>query len=91
MATAEVSFSRAAGDVPLEASTSSPELAKAGEFQARAREALSLWVRWNEVYQQVTAAMFDQRQNLEQLQQTMDLADELRRQAVRLTQELLEK
>ncbi len=69
--------------------TTMHEPAYADDYRSRANAALSLWLRWNEVYEQVTKAMFDQRRDLAQLQQTMDLADELRRQAVAMTQELL--
>ena len=57
--------------------------------QAKAEEALAMWLRWNSVYEQVTAAMFEQRSNLQQLHEMLDLADDVRRKAVRLTQELL--
>jgi hypothetical protein len=57
--------------------------------QAKAEEALAMWLRWNSVYEQVTAAMFEQRSNLQQLHEMLDLADEVRRNAVSLTQELL--
>jgi hypothetical protein len=56
---------------------------------ALAEEALATWLRWNAVYEQVTGAMFDQRSNLQQMRETFDLADELRRKAVALAQKLL--
>ena len=57
--------------------------------QAMAEEALAMWLRWNSVYEQVTTAMFEQRSNLQQLHEMLDLADDVRRKAVSLTQELL--
>jgi hypothetical protein len=61
----------------------------AGEYRARAAEALNLWLRWNAVYENVTTAMFERRLNQQQLQESMDLADQLRQKAVQLTQELV--
>ena len=57
--------------------------------QAVAEEALAMWLRWNSVYEQVTAAMFTRRSNLQQLHEMLDLADDVRRKAVSLTQALL--
>ena len=65
------------------------ELSAAESRQALAEEALAAWQRWNAVYEQVTAAMFDRSANLQELQNTLDLADEMRRNAVRLTKQLL--
>jgi len=65
------------------------ELPAAESRPALAEEALAAWLRWNEVYEQVTAAMFERKANLQELQNTLDLADEMRRNAVQLTKELL--
>jgi hypothetical protein len=59
--------------------------------ESLAREALSMWLRWNAAYELLTSKMFEKRQNLEELQRTLDLADEMRRSAVELTQKLLRK
>jgi hypothetical protein len=64
------------------------ELTAASSRQALAEKALAAWLRWNSVYEQVTAAMFDRRANLQELQNTLDLSDEIRQYAMRLTQEL---
>ena len=56
-----------------------------------AEQALLMWLRWNAAYELLTSKMFEQRQNLEELQHTLDLADELRRSAVQLTQKILGK
>jgi hypothetical protein len=72
----------------LNASRSGTSATPADERLALAEEALATWLRWNTIYEQVTAAMFDQRTGLEQMRETLDLADELRRKAVSLTQKL---
>ena len=56
----------------------------------RVKEALALWLKWNDVFEKATAAMFERRLNLQQLHDSMDQADELRRKAVQLSQELLD-
>ena len=53
------------------------------------REALSLWLEWNRAYEHVTARMFDARHDPAALQELMDQADELRRQAVARSELLL--
>lgn len=60
------------------------------EAQLRWREALVCWLRWNEAYENVTAIMYDKRQNPEQLEQLMDQMDALRRRAVELSEQLLD-
>src|SRR5262249_11373062 len=62
---------------------------QSSEYRARAAEALNLWLRWNGVYEKVTTAMFEQRLSQSQLQESMDLADQLRQKADQLTQELV--
>jgi len=61
----------------------------ASEYRARAAEALNLWLRWNAIYENVTTAMFEQRLSQSQLQESMDLADQLRQKAVELTQQIV--
>ena len=48
-----------------------------------------MWLRWNAAYELLSSSMFERRQNLEELQHTFDLADQLRQSAVRLTKDLL--
>jgi hypothetical protein len=50
-------------------------------------QALQLWQRWNQTYEQVTADMFDGRDNFAQLEQKLDWADQLRQKAQRLTRQ----
>jgi hypothetical protein len=78
--------------VPSLSTATAPEKGRTNPAEAppaRAVEALGLWLRWNEVYERVTATMFDERHDPKQLEQAMDLADDLRAKAVRMTQELL--
>lgn len=56
----------------------------------RYREAIRLWLRWNEAYETTTGRMFEKRSDPQALQDEMDLMDQLRRQAITISQELLE-
>ena len=51
----------------------------------KAEQALELWQRWNQVYQQVTAEMYTGRESFQQLEQKLDCADQLRQKAQKLT------
>lgn len=61
----------------------------ANERDLRAKQALTLWLRWNAAYEQTTARMFQPGANIDSLQQVMDEMDELRRQAIALSRDLL--
>jgi hypothetical protein len=89
MATVESIAKQLPAESGLSAACSASSAAPQDARQALAEEALAAWLCWNTIYEQVTAAMFDQRSNLQQMQETLDLADELRRKAVSLTQKLL--
>jgi hypothetical protein len=88
MSTAESISSLTAGNEPSGDQVPMPD-PKAGADQARAVEILNLWLRWNAVYENVTAAMFERRLSQQELQESMDLADQLRQKAIQATQELL--
>lgn len=82
-----------AGERKPQAKKSAAGLATADEgisdSQLRWREALVLWLRWNQVYERVTEQMFAIGDDPARLQTLMDEADGLRRQAIALSQELL--
>ncbi len=82
-----------AGERKPQAKKSAAGLATADEgvsdSQLRWREALVLWLRWNQVYERVTEQMFAIGDDPARLQALMDEADGLRRQAIALSQELL--
>lgn len=61
------------------------------DFEMRCREALVLWLRWNEAYERVTEQMYQPGTSQESLQDTMDQVEDLRRQAISLSQEMLER
>ncbi len=61
----------------------------ATSMQSSVVATLTTWLRWNETYERVMSAMFGQRSNWQQLQETLDQADELRRNARILTEQLL--
>lgn len=54
------------------------------------REALVLWLRWNEAYERVTERLYDGQFGSEQTETVLDEVESLRREAVRLSQELLD-
>ena len=56
----------------------------------RYQDALLLWLRWNNAYERVTAAIYDARQDPKKQEQLMDEMDQLRQQAVEISHELLD-
>jgi hypothetical protein len=61
-----------------------------GEYvDPRWREAVGLWLRWNEAYEHVTGQMYQQGSQLNELEALMDQMDALRRRAVELSHQLL--
>jgi hypothetical protein len=68
-------------------STRSVDLDQTSRFKA----ALELWLRWNDVYQQVTADLFDARKDQTQLTEFMDQMDRLRVEAIEVSRKLLER
>ena len=53
------------------------------------REILRLWLTWNEVHEQVGARMFKSGENLQELEDLLDHADQLRFEAVRRSKSVL--
>jgi hypothetical protein len=90
MSTAEMFSARVANE-SKSADQSQTRSASSSSEAPLATEALSMWLRWNAAYELVASKMFEKRQNLDELQRTLDLVDELRRSAVELTQKLLRK
>ena len=70
---------------------SPPELERMSNSDSRLRQALALWMQWNEAYERATSRMFDVGANPAQLEAVMDQMDEVRRRAVELTQRVLDK
>lgn len=60
------------------------------DLQLRWREALVLWLRWNQAYEHATERMFQSGHSPAQLQEMMDQMDDLRREAVEQSQQLLD-
>jgi hypothetical protein len=58
------------------------------DLEVRFREALVLWLRWNEAYEQATAQMFSLGQNAKEIEAVMDKMDELRCAAISLSHKL---
>jgi len=55
------------------------------------RDALIMWLRWNEAHERVTAQLFGENQSQEQLEMTLDQIDQLRAEAIRLSRDLLDR
>jgi hypothetical protein len=60
------------------------------DLELRFREALVLWLRWNEAYELGTAQMFSSGQSAEKIEAFMDTMDKLRHKAISLSHELLD-
>ncbi len=57
---------------------------------AKYQEALLLWVRWNDAHERITGALFRSDQDPQAIEQALDQLDQLRAEAVRLSQQLLD-
>jgi hypothetical protein len=67
-----------------------PERGPPGErIPPECREALEMWLRWDEQYRQLTERLFDGTHNARHLEEQLDYCDALRQQAVRKTRRLL--
>jgi len=91
MSTTEMLSARAASESESADQSQTRPAASSGSEESLATQALSMWLRWNAAYELLTSNMFEKRQNLDELQRTLDLVDDLRRSAVQLTQKLLRK
>ena len=60
------------------------------DSELRFREALTLWLRWNEAYEQATLHLFSAGPSPEKIEDFMDSLDQLRRQAISLSHNLLD-
>ena len=90
MSTTEMLSARAASESESADQSQTPAASSSSE-ESLATQALSMWLRWNAAYELLASKMFEKRQNLDELQRTLDLVDDLRRSAVQLTQKLLRK
>ena len=53
------------------------------------RQAVALWLRWNETYEQVTMQAFQARHDQRKLEAIMDEMDSIRRQAIAVSEKAL--
>ena len=83
---------------PGEVNTPSSTTAPAGgsspsapqvEEVPRWKTALMLWLSWNRNYEKVTARMYKQGQDPAKLEALMDEMDDFRRQAIKMSEELI--
>ena len=61
----------------------------ASDSRRRCEQALVLWLRWNDAYERMTSQMFEHRENPERVEELLGQVDELRRQGVDTTKEIL--
>jgi hypothetical protein len=54
------------------------------------REALVLWLRWNTAYEQASERLFEAGQSPEKIEDLMDWLDQLRREAIQASRDLLD-
>lgn len=54
------------------------------------REALIMWLRWNEAYEHATSHLFAAGESATKLEDFMDSLDQLRREAISLSRALLD-
>jgi len=55
------------------------------------RQAVALWLRWNEAYEQVTMQAYQARHDQRKLEASMDEMDSVRRQAVAASEKAIAK
>ena len=84
--TCQANDAQAAAAVLRDAPAGSGEASVAQRYQ----DALLLWLRWNNAYERVTAAIYDSRQDPCEQEELMDQMDQLRQQAVAMSHELLD-
>ena len=53
------------------------------------RDALGLWLQWNQAHEQITRALFDNGKPDQQLEDVMDHLDRMRKKAVELSEGLI--
>ena len=83
---------RDALNVPAHFAGNAPEARESPmtDRELRCRDALALWLRWNEAYSRATELMFAGDQSPEQIELLMDQMDQLRQEAARVSRELLD-
>lgn len=62
----------------------------AAELPDPCKKALTLWLQWNDAYEQVVGEMFKPGQDQRSLEDLMDRMDQLRRDAIELSRDLLD-
>ena len=71
-------------------SPTSNTVAGMADSEVRFREALVLWLRWNEAYEKATNHLFAAGQSPEKIEDYMDSMDQLRHEAISLSHDLLD-
>jgi hypothetical protein len=64
---------------------------RALDAEQQLRQAVALWLRWNETYEQVTMQAFQARHDQRKLEAIMDEMDSIRRQAIATSEKALSK
>lgn len=65
-------------------------LQQESQVELQMREALVLWLRWNTAYEQATERLFEAGQSPEKLEDLMDWLEQMRREAIKASRDLLD-
>lgn len=57
---------------------------------AKWNKVLSMWLRWSEAYEEITSRMYRDGEDTQELESLMDEMDQVRQEAVKLSESLLE-
>jgi hypothetical protein len=66
------------------------QLQQQRQLELQMREALVLWLRWNTAYEQASERLFEAGQSPEKIEDLMDWLDQLRREAIQASRDLLD-
>ncbi len=69
--------------------TALDDLGPTGDGSNAWREALQLWLQWNQAHEQITKTLFEDGKPSQKLEDVMDHLDRMRKQAVTLSEGLI--
>jgi len=77
-----------APDAPVATATETPP-PSATDSEPAWRDALQLWLRWNTAHTELTSRMFEVQHNSAMMEDLLDQVEQLRLQAVKLSEQLI--
>lgn len=60
------------------------------QVELQMRDALLLWLKWNAAYEQATERLFEAADSPEKLEDVMDWLEQMRREAIKASRDLLD-